>query len=54
MVGYDAALAVVRANGESGAVALLYPATIDGLVYSASMAALDAARRGVTAPRLAR
>ena len=54
VVSYDHALAVVRANGESGAVALLYPATIDGLVYSASMAMLDAARRGVPAPRLAR
>jgi len=54
VVSYDHALAVVRANGESGAVALLYPATIDGLVYSASMAMLDAARRGVSAPRLAR
>jgi hypothetical protein len=54
VVSYDHALAVVRANGESGAVSLLYPATIDGLVYSASMAMLDAARRGVPAPRLAR
>jgi hypothetical protein len=54
VVSYDHALGVVEAHGESGAVALLYPATIDGLVYSASMAMLDAARRGVAAPRLAR
>jgi hypothetical protein len=54
VVSYDHALAVVRAHGESGAVALMCPATIDGLVYSASMAMLDADRRGVPAPRLAR
>jgi hypothetical protein len=28
-VSYDHALAIVRAHGESGAVALLYPATIE-------------------------
>src|SRR5450755_1859469 len=54
VVSYDHALGVVEAHGESGAVALLYPATIDGLVYPASMAMLDAARRRVPAPRLAR
>lgn len=53
VVSYDHALAVVRAHGESSVVGLLYPATIDGLVYSASMAMLDA-RRGVPAPRLSR
>jgi hypothetical protein len=53
-VSYDHALAVVRAHGESGAVAWLYPGTIDGLIYSASMVLLDAARRGAPAPRLAR
>ena len=35
-------------------VARLYPGTIDGLIYAASMALLDAARRGVPAPALAR
>jgi hypothetical protein len=53
-VSYEHALAVVRAHGEGGAVARLYPATVDGLIYSASMVLLDAARRGVQAPRLAR
>lgn len=53
-VSYEHALAVVRAHGEHGAVARLYPATVDGLIYSASMVLLDAARRGVPAPRLAR
>jgi Protein of unknown function (DUF2637) len=53
-VSYEHALAVVRAHGESGAVAAAYPVTIDGLIYSASMVLLDSARRGVRAPALAR
>jgi hypothetical protein len=53
-VSYEHALAVVRAHGEAGAVAQVYPVTVDGLIYSASMVLLDAARRGVEAPRLAR
>ncbi|MFZ0079955.1 MAG: DUF2637 domain-containing protein [Trebonia sp.] len=53
-VSYDHALAVVRAHGESGTVAWLYPGTIDGLIYSASMVLIDAARRGTPPPRLAR
>lgn len=53
-VSYEHALAVVRAHGEAGAVAQVYPVTVDGLIYSASMVLLDAARRKVDAPRLAR
>jgi hypothetical protein len=53
-VSYDHALAVVRAHGEGGTVARLYPGTIDGLIYAASMALLLAARRGLPAPPLAR
>jgi len=53
-VSYLHAWEVVRAHGEAGAVGRLYPGTIDGLIYAASMALLDAARRGVPAPRLAR
>lgn len=53
-VSYEHALAVVRAHGESGAVAAAYPVTIDGLIYSASMVLLDTARRDVRAPALAR
>lgn len=53
-VSYEHALEVVRAHGEAGAVARVYPATVDGLIYSASMVLLDSARRGVPAPRLAR
>jgi hypothetical protein len=53
-VSYRHALDVVRAHGETGAVALAYPGTIDGLIYAASMVLLDAARRRVPAPPLAR
>jgi hypothetical protein len=53
-VSYVHAWEVVRAHGEAGPVGRVYPGTIDGLIYAASMAMLDAARRGVPAPRLAR
>jgi len=53
-VSYDHALTVVRAHGESGIVARLYPGTIDGLIYAASMVLLEAARRQAPAPPLAR
>lgn len=49
-VSYLHAYEVVSAHGESGIVARLYPGTIDGLIYAASMVLLDAARRGVPAP----
>jgi hypothetical protein len=47
-------LTVVSAHGEHGALAFLYPATADGLIYSASMVMLDSARRGIPTPGLAR
>lgn len=50
MHAYD----VVRAHGEHGISARLYPGTIDGLIYSASMVLVDAARRDVKPPPLAR
>lgn len=53
-VSYDHALAVVRAHGETGIVGRLYPGTIDGLIYAASMVLLDSARRQVPAPPMAR
>lgn len=46
-VSYRHALQVVRAHGESGALALAYPVTVDGLIYCASMVLLSAARQGV-------
>jgi hypothetical protein len=45
---------VVSSHGEFGAVAVAYPATVDGLIFAASMVLLDSARRNVPAPRLAR
>jgi hypothetical protein len=53
-VSYVHAYEVVRAHGEHGILARLYPGTIDGLIYAASMVLLDAARRDVKAPALAR
>jgi Protein of unknown function (DUF2637) len=44
-VSYRHALQVVRAHGESGPLAAAYPLTIDGLIYSASMVLLNAARQ---------
>jgi hypothetical protein len=45
---------VVRVHGESGMMARLEPATIDGLVYSSSMVILYAARHRLAVPALAR
>jgi hypothetical protein len=54
IISYQHALWVVRSAGETGAAAFMYPATIDGLVYVASMVMLDAAHRGIRAHWLAR
>ena len=48
------AYALVRAHGETGWTGRLVPLTADGLVYASSMVLLDAARRGVPVPALAR
>ena len=54
-VSYWHAYAVVRAHGESGIIARLEPATIDGLVYASSMlVVLYAARHRAPVPSLAR
>lgn len=52
-VSYRHALQVVRLHGESGPLALAYPLTMDGLIYSASMVLLNAARQQARPPRLA-
>jgi hypothetical protein len=52
-VSYRHALQVVRLHGEGWPVAQLYPLTIDGLIYAASMVLLDAARRRAAPPVLA-
>ncbi|TMR95612.1 DUF2637 domain-containing protein [Nonomuraea basaltis] len=54
VVSYRHAYEVVAANGESGWVAYLVPLTIDGLIFSSSMVLLDAARRSLEVPWLAR
>lgn len=53
-VSYRHTWSVVASHGEGGAVGLAYPVTSDGLMLSASLALLDAARRKVPAPGLAR
>jgi Protein of unknown function (DUF2637) len=53
-ISYGHAVAVVKWAGEHGAVAYLYPVTIDGLIYVSSMVMLDAARRRERAPGIAR
>jgi hypothetical protein len=54
VVSYRHAFTVVSSHGETGIVAALYPLTVDGLIYAASMALLNAARRGLPSPPLAR
>jgi Protein of unknown function (DUF2637) len=53
-ISYIHAVDVIRWAGETGAIAYLYPVTIDGLIYVASMVMLDCARRGESSPGLAR
>lgn len=53
-VSYRHALEVAQKHGETGANAYLTPLTVDGLVLVGSLVMLDAARRGVSAPPLAR
>lgn len=53
-VSYRHAYTVVATHGESGMVTTAYPATVDGLIYSASMVLLDSARRKARPPALAR
>jgi len=54
VASYEHAYQVIAAGGERGAVARIYPLTIDGLIYAASMVLMSAARRGAPAPSLAR
>ena len=53
-LSYAHAYEVVLAHGEHGTLAKLYPGTVDGLVYTTSMVLLDAARRTIRPPALAR
>ena len=46
VVSYEDASALVRAHGESGWTAGSIPLTVDGLIYSSSMAHSSAVMRG--------
>lgn len=54
VVSFRHALDVVQDHGETRDTAMLYPLTIDGLVFASSMVLLDSARRGEEAPLLAK
>jgi len=54
VVSYEHAGALVRAHGEAGWTGHLIALTMDGLIYASSMVMLDATRRGVRVPTLAR
>lgn len=54
VVSYRHAYEVVVLNGEAGFTAYLVPLTIDGAIFASSMVLLDAARRRLPVPKLAR
>ncbi len=54
VASYEHAYALVRAHSEAGWTARLVPSTADGLIYASSMVLLDAARRKMPVPALAR
>ncbi|MBO2448709.1 DUF2637 domain-containing protein [Actinomadura barringtoniae] len=53
-VSYRHAYELVLANGEEPTAAALVPLTVDGLIFAASLTALETARRGGKTPVLAR
>jgi hypothetical protein len=54
VISYRHAYQLVRAHGESGSTARLVPFTVDGLIWAASMVILDASRRKLRVPALAK
>jgi hypothetical protein len=52
IISYRDAYELVTSHGESGLTARLLPFTVDGLIWAASMAGLDASRRNHRVPRL--
>lgn len=54
VISYRHAYELVRSHGESGATARLVPFTVDGLIWAASMVILDANRRKLPVPALAK
>jgi hypothetical protein len=53
VISYQHAYELVTTHGETGFTARLLPFTVDGLIWAASMVALDASRRNHSVPRLA-
>jgi hypothetical protein len=53
VISYQHAYELVTSHGETGFTAHLLPFTVDGLIWAASMVALDASRRNHPVPRLA-
>lgn len=54
VISYRHAYTLAVQHGETGTTALLVPVTADGLLLVAGLVMLDSARRGVSAPALAR
>jgi hypothetical protein len=54
VASYEHAYELVRVHGEAGWTARPVPLTVDGLIYASSTVMLDAARRKVQVPALAR
>lgn len=54
IVSYEHAYDLARTHGQFGVAARLLPLSIDGLIVSASLVLLHAARQKLSAPRLAR
>jgi hypothetical protein len=54
VISYRHAYELVITHGETGLTARLLPFTVDGLILAASMLILDASRRAVPGPPLAR
>jgi hypothetical protein len=54
VISYRHACELVATHGETGATARLVPFTVDGLILAASMLILDASRRAIPVPPLAR
>jgi hypothetical protein len=53
IISYQHAYELVSTHGEHGLTARLLPFTVDGLIWAASMAVLDASRRNQRVPPLA-
>jgi hypothetical protein len=54
IISYQHAYELVMSHGETGLTAHLLPFTVDGLIWAASMVALDASRRHDPVPPLAK